>query len=256
LKLRTYGSAFESDISTLHLLRRVAAAGSVAEFIMSASGYRLTAGTTALATAIATDANADIRYSTAVRSLVQDEHGVAAHTPAGVFRGRLAVIAVPLNVLKHIDFVPALCEGKRRLSAEEKYDEGFVLHDVWQDVQAHIAPVMPEGYGGSSNVEELQSQTRIRAEHAITVVDDTFRLLADDLLNGTRWLDVRKAQNPSRNFGSAPTRAWEAFRKVTPVQGSKEIRSGVVAYEFLKANPASQFAPPAENEPAPARKSE
>src|SRR5579872_4191099 len=43
-------------------------------------------------------------------------------------------------------------------------EEGFVLHDAWQDIQAQIAPVAPEGYGGSSNVEELQSQTRIRAQ--------------------------------------------------------------------------------------------
>jgi len=140
-------------------------------------------------------------------------------------------------------------DARKVLADFPKYDEGFVLHDVWQDVQAHIAPVMPEGYGGSSNVEELQSQTRIRAEHAITVIDDTFRLLADDLLNGTRWLDVRKAQKPSRNFGSAPTRAWKAFREVMPFRGSNQVRSGTIAYEFLKANPASRFAAGAQNAP-------
>jgi histidine ammonia-lyase len=125
-------------------------------------------------------------------------------------------------------------------------EEGFVLHDVWQDVQAQIAPVSPEGYGASSNVEELQSQTRIRAQRAMAAVDDTFRLLADDLLNGARWLDVRKAQDPRRNFGRAPTAAWVAFRKVMPLRHRSDTshgRPGAVTYAFIRANPAASFAP-------------
>lgn len=125
-------------------------------------------------------------------------------------------------------------------------EEGFVLHDVWQDVQAQVAPVTPEGYGGSSNVEELQSQTRIRAQHAMTALDDTFRLLADDLINGSYWLDVRKVQDSSRNFGPGPTAAWDAFRKVMPLRSESDeasARPGEIAYQFLKANPASNFVP-------------
>ena len=123
-------------------------------------------------------------------------------------------------------------------------EEGFVLHDVWQDVQAQIAPVSPEGYGGSSNVEELQSQTRIRAQHARAAVEDTFRLLADDLLNGARWLDVRKAQDATRGFGPGPTAAWAAFREVMPLRSAsaRHARAGVVAYEFIRAHPAEDFA--------------
>ena len=132
-------------------------------------------------------------------------------------------------------------------------DEGFIGYEVWQDIQALIAPVMPEGYGGNtSENEELESQTRIRAQHARAVVDDTFRLLSDDLLNGARWLDARKEQDRSRTFGPGPTAAWEAFRKVvpsrrTPLNGYGDIpkrgRDGEVAYKFLKANPASTFVP-------------
>jgi hypothetical protein len=89
----------------------------------------------------------------------------------------------------------------------DRDEEGFVLHDAWQDIQAQLAPVTPEGYGGSSNVEELQSQARIRGQHAQAIVEDTFRLLADDFLNGARWLDVRKTQDRMRDFGRAPTAA-------------------------------------------------
>jgi hypothetical protein len=31
----------------------------------------------------------------------------------------------------------------------DRDEEGFVLHDAWQDIQAQLAPVSPEGYGGS-----------------------------------------------------------------------------------------------------------
>ena len=51
-----------------------------------------------------------------------------------------------------------------------------------------------------------------------TAVDDTFRLLSIDLLTGTRWLDVRKSQDASREFGPGPTAAWEAFRKIIPMK--------------------------------------
>jgi len=125
-------------------------------------------------------------------------------------------------------------------------DEGFVLHDAWQEVQAQIAAVSPEGYGGSSNVEELQSQTRIRAQRTRTAVEGTFRLLADDLLNGTRWLDVRKAQDATRHFGPGPTAAWQAFRNVAALprgRASENGRPGEVAYAFIRTHQASTFAP-------------
>ena len=138
----------------------------------------------------------------------------------------------------------------REVIKDLNLDEGFVLHDVWQEVQAQIAAVSPEGYGASSNVEELQSQTRIRAQRARTAVEGTFRLLADDLLNGTRWLDVRKAQDATRHFGPGPTAAWLAFRKVAPLPRGRATdngRPGEVAYAFIRTHPASSFAPlPAE----------
>jgi len=118
LKLRTYGSAFEKDISALHLIRRIAAAGSVSEFIMSASGYRLTAGTSALVKAFADDASADVRLSTPVRSISQNDHGVTVATPSGTYLAQIAIVTVPVAVLKSIDFQPPLSAEKRRLSEE------------------------------------------------------------------------------------------------------------------------------------------
>ena len=122
---------------------------------------------------------------------------------------------------------------------------GYVLHDAWQDVQAQIVPVAPEGYGDTLNVEDLESQTRIKAQRAMAAIDGTFRLLADDLINGARWLDVRKMQDPSRNFGPGPTAAWRAFRKVAPLQPNAGAALGhstaSIAFNFLKTNSASNF---------------
>ena len=153
LKLRTYGSAFEPDISTLHLLRRIAAAGSVSEFILSASGYRLTAGTAALADAILADARAEVRLAAPVRRLSQDSHGVVAEAAAGVFRARLGIVAVPLNVLKHITFDPPLSEGKRRLSAEELACNGV---KVWVLVKG--APRDFFAVGRGAGLDWLESE--------------------------------------------------------------------------------------------------
>lgn len=162
LKLRTYGSATEGDISTLHLVRRIAAAGSVSEFIMSASGYRLKAGTVALAKAIAGDANADVHLSAGVRKITQDGTGVAAESAAGVFHGRAAVVTVPLCVLKNIEFQPALSIAKRRLSLEELACTGV---KVWAVVRG--APRDFFAVGRGAGLDWLESEGTLIGDGAL-----------------------------------------------------------------------------------------
>lgn len=106
LFLRTYGSAEEGDISMLHLIRRIAAAGSVSEFVMSASGFRMIAGTSALIKAIADDATAEFRLSAPVRSVRQDEQSVTVETAVGGFRGRAAIVTVPPSGLNALPSSP------------------------------------------------------------------------------------------------------------------------------------------------------
>jgi histidine ammonia-lyase len=72
-------------------------------------------------------------------------------------------------------------------------------------------------------------------------------LLAHDLLTATFWLDVRKAQDPSREFGPSPTAAWMALRKIVPLlppSGEVPTRSrAMTAAEFLRSTPATVFYP-------------
>jgi histidine ammonia-lyase len=122
---------------------------------------------------------------------------------------------------------------------------GYSPHEVWQHIQSLINPVPPEGYVGGGGVEELEAQTTFKAQRAMAVVDDTFRLLGADLNVGARWLDVRKTQDPTRTFGPGPTAAWIAYRKSNPLQGATAyVRGADIA--FLRANPAWTFFPLAE----------
>jgi histidine ammonia-lyase len=126
---------------------------------------------------------------------------------------------------------------------------GFGSHETWQHIQAQIMPVPPEGYGGSQGVEELEAQSLLKSERAQIAVDDTFRLLASDLMTGTRWLDVRKTQDPTREFGPGPTAAWVAFRKVMPLKPDPAApvagpgAGGLTTLAFMKDNPAWNFFP-------------
>jgi histidine ammonia-lyase len=126
---------------------------------------------------------------------------------------------------------------------------GFGSHETWQHIQAQIVPVPPEGYGGSSGVEELEAQSLLKSIRAQTAVDDTFRLLALDLQSGARWLDVRKTQDPMRQFGPAPTAVWQAYRKVVPLKTDPAAPApapgalGIATLTFLKDTPAGVFFP-------------
>jgi hypothetical protein len=77
------------------------------------------------------------------------------------------------------------------------------------------------------------------------VVDLTLQLLGYDLWNATYWMDVRKAEKPSRNFGGVATATWVAFRKVLPWQEEPadrpEIPYGIIAHRFIQSTPATTF---------------
>ncbi len=124
---------------------------------------------------------------------------------------------------------------------------GFTPVDLEQEIQSLTNPVAPSGQAIVSTVEDLQAQTRVKAYRARQAVNTTFDLLAHDLLTATLWLDVRKAQDPSRNFGDGPTAAWTAFRKIVPLlpdmDGVPSQSRPLTAATFLRTTPASRFYP-------------
>jgi histidine ammonia-lyase len=122
---------------------------------------------------------------------------------------------------------------------------GFTPVDLQQEIQSLTNPVAPSGQAIVGTVEDLQAQTRIKAYRARQAVSTTFDLLAHDLLTATLWLDVRKAQDPSRSFGDGPTAAWTAFRKIVPMlpdmDGVPTQSRPMAAATFLKSTPANTF---------------
>src|ERR1700736_331661 len=116
---------------------------------------------------------------------------------------------------------------------------------LMQEIQGLINPVPPEGNALIQNVEDMQTQTRLKVTRARAAVDDTVDLLAEDLLTGTYWLDLRKSQNPTRAFGASPTAVWTAFRATLPFDGvgpasaTRPIHE--IAATFIRSNAAANF---------------
>jgi histidine ammonia-lyase len=122
---------------------------------------------------------------------------------------------------------------------------GYSPVDLQQEVQSLMNPVAPFGSAIVGDVEDLQAQTRIKLQRARQAVAATFDLLGLDLLEGTLWMDVRKTQQPKRNFGTAPTAVRATFRQRVPLRqetaeaGSES--SSLAAAQFLRTTSASTF---------------
>jgi len=131
--------------------------------------------------------------------------------------------------------------GRFHLAEGSEIDAAALL----QEIQGLINPVPPQGNPLIQNVEDLQGQTRLKIVRARTAVDDSVELLAEDLLTGTHWLDMRKAQDPTRRFGGPPTAVWNALRDSLPFNGlgaapaTKPIHE--IAADFIRSHPASNF---------------
>jgi len=116
---------------------------------------------------------------------------------------------------------------------------------LMQEVQGLINPVPPEGTALIQNVEDMQTQTRLKVTRARAAVEDTVELLAEDLLTGTYWLDLRKSQSSTRSFGATPTAVWNAFRATLPFNGvgpstaTQPIHE--IAATFIRNNAAVNF---------------
>jgi histidine ammonia-lyase len=123
---------------------------------------------------------------------------------------------------------------------------------LMQEIQGLINPVPPQGSALIKNVEDLQTQTRLKVTRARTVVADTLDLLAEDLLTGTYWLDLRKQQDPARNFGTAATAVWNSFRRTLPFpdgHATRDLPIHDIAAGFIREHPAATFIANDDREP-------
>jgi histidine ammonia-lyase len=124
---------------------------------------------------------------------------------------------------------------------------GYDPVDLQQEIQSLTNPVAPFGAAIIGTVEDLQAQTRIKAYRVQQVVGTTFDLLGHDLLAGAFWMDIRKVQDPSREFGAGTTAAWTAFRKAVPFKPDPKVTpkqsNTAAATAFIKATAPTPFYP-------------
>lgn len=145
-------------------------------------------GTGALLAAIAGGAPFQRRLRTPVAAVVRRGDGVElALRDGGAVRARVAIVAVPLNALGSIEFVPALPEAKRAAIALGQASRGIklMLNVRGEEVRQNaISPGHPFGYLDS---EELDGNG---AQLMIGFGFDAERCDATDLPSVQRQLDA------------------------------------------------------------------
>jgi histidine ammonia-lyase len=135
---------------------------------------------------------------------------------------------------------------------------GLAAASMLQEVQGLAVPVAPEGNALIQTVEDLQSQTRLKVGRARLAVADTLELLAEDLLSGCYWLDMRTAQSGGRSFGPVTTAVWQAFRATLRFEEGSDQDSRPIhelAATFLRTHAVASFYAGNGNEPASEKRS-
>lgn len=128
----TYGSAAAKDVAWTDMMRWYALTGYSATNLNDVtSRYKVKGGTRALIDAMAADADADIRLSAPVRSVAHNHEGVIVTTASGArFAARALVCTVPMNVLKDVEFTPALAPMKMAASTQRHAGRGTKVHVI------------------------------------------------------------------------------------------------------------------------------
>jgi histidine ammonia-lyase len=155
-------------------------------------------------------------------------------------------IAVMLRIDRFSNPFFTVVKSQEFLPGNFPSEGGFTAVDLQQEIQSLTNPVAPFGASIVATVEDLQAQTRIKAQRARQTVNTTMDLLAHDLLTGALWLDIRHMQDANRQFGAGPTAAWQAVRGVVPLKMGEPTNPpaqgrAAAAVAFMWRTPAVTF---------------
>ena len=119
-----------SEASFAEMLRWWALSGhDLARYSDSVARYRLRDGTESLIQAMLADGRPEVRMATPVAEVSQDGEQVEIRTEGGErLRARAAIAALPMNVLAHIRFTPALHPDKVAASRERHAGAGVKVY--------------------------------------------------------------------------------------------------------------------------------
>jgi histidine ammonia-lyase len=141
---------------------------------------------------------------------------------------------------------------------------GAIADALWQELKPLANPVPPDGVTADKGVGDLDAVPMLKLMRLRQAVDVARDILGQDLLNAAFWMDIRKLEDPARNFGVAPMAAWQAVRSIVPFRQdpaspSPTASAGDLVSAFMAATPASSFyaaaavAMPGGNEVTPPR---
>ncbi len=119
----------------------------------------------------------------------------------------------------------------------------WAISDLMAEIQTLANPVPAQGLSLVRNVEDMESYTRQRVARARQAVDIALRLVAQEMLSASYWVEVRKAQNPARSFGRVAEDALAGLRTVLPWQADQrpQIPAGEIVYSYMLNNPAANY---------------
>jgi monoamine oxidase len=117
--------------------------------------YLFKDGTVSLLNAMLAEGKPELRLGTPVRRVIQDDHGITVVTDSGEeLRAKTVVSTVPLNVLKDIDWQPALVEGKLEASRETHSGCGTKVYAVLEGNHGNFSGFAPSRFPLNSVVTD------------------------------------------------------------------------------------------------------
>ena len=129
------------------------------------------------------------------------------------------------------------------LSAAPPQGSSYSISDLFAEIQQLANPVPAQGNALVRQVEDVEGFGRQKVARARLAVDNGLRLVAEELLSASYWMEVRRIHKPSRSFGVAPTAALNALRTVIPWQDTNrpELPAAELVHAFMLGTPAAAF---------------
>ena len=113
--------------------------------------YKLAAGTRGLLDAMLADGRPDVLLATPVATVERDDHAVAVTARDGRrFSARAAIVTVPLNALRAVEFRPALSGLKNAAIAEGQASRGVKVWARIKGERPHFSATAPDTYALTS----------------------------------------------------------------------------------------------------------
>ncbi len=132
------------------------------------------------------------------------------------------------------------------LRAAPQHESSAALQALVDELQALANPIPADVDADRIHPDETTTYGSEKVAKARLALDAALRLIGQELLTASFWMDVRREQNPERTFGAVPQSVHDAFRAIVPWQAAPNERPplpahAVIAYAFLRGNPPEEF---------------